>query len=65
MKMKFYPPFNRGRLLGGEARLICYLDGKWELRGDSEEDRVLEPHDLADLIEQLEFGIGDEPLQGF
>ena len=55
----------RGRLLGGEFRLICYLDGRSELRGGAEEDRVLEPHDLADLIEQLEFGIGDEPLQGF
>jgi len=24
-KLYAYPPFNRGRLLGGEARLICYL----------------------------------------
>ena len=29
-----------GEVAWGEARLICYLDGKSELRGDSERDRL-------------------------
>jgi hypothetical protein len=43
MKMKFYPPFrDEGELIAswGDARLIKFLDGKYELRGGSDQDRA-------------------------
>ena len=40
-KSEYYPPFkDDGELIAswGEARLIRYMDGKWELCGGSEND---------------------------
>ena len=42
-KSEYFPPFNdEGKLIAswGEARLIKFLNGKWELRGGSENDRA-------------------------
>ena len=40
-KSEYFPPFkDEGKLIAswGEARLIKFLNGKWELRGGSEND---------------------------
>ena len=40
-KSECFPPFkDEGKLIAswGKARLIKFLDGKWELRGGSEND---------------------------
>ena len=42
-KSEYFPPFkDEGKLIAswGEARLIKFLNGKWELRGGSENDRA-------------------------
>jgi hypothetical protein len=43
MKPKFFPPFtDEGEVIAswGEARLLKYLDGKYELRGGSADDHT-------------------------
>jgi len=42
-KSEYYPPFkDEGEVMAswGEARLMKFLDGKWELCGGSENDRT-------------------------